>query len=151
MDESADTKYQIKLTLEQQHFAVLSTINNQQPYSNLVAYVVSTDLRYVVFATNRNTQKYRNIFTNNSISLLIDNRRNRNDDYAKALAITALDTASEIENYTHEELVHLYLRKHKTLTDFIGAQDTAIIKMQAIDYIIARFGGAKRVSMESVY
>ena len=78
-----------------QYFAVLNTLSEGLPYSNLVSYAVSDDLKTLVFITDRNTRKFRNMQENNNISLLIDNRTNQPSDISQAVAITVVGTAHE--------------------------------------------------------
>jgi nitroimidazol reductase NimA-like FMN-containing flavoprotein (pyridoxamine 5'-phosphate oxidase superfamily) len=85
MSTPSETKELLRQIVGAQRFAVLATLSNQQPYSNLVAFAVSDDLRHIIFATNRDTQKYRNILSNNKITLLIDNRSNSQSDFTRAL------------------------------------------------------------------
>lgn len=116
---------------------------------NLVAFVVSDDLLHVVFATSRNTQKYRNLRANNKVAMLIDSRRNEPSDLGEALAITALGSASELAENESEHLVETYLQRHPTLRDFIHQLETAIIRVTITDYIIARFDSVERIQMGS--
>ena len=51
----------IKAVFEDQNLAVLSTRDGDQPYSNLVCFAATDDLRYLIFATTRATRKYANI------------------------------------------------------------------------------------------
>ena len=54
----------LKEVLNMQYFAVLNTLGEGLPYSNLVSFAVTDDLRSLVFVTNRNTRKYKNIQEN---------------------------------------------------------------------------------------
>jgi len=134
-----------------QRFAVLATLKNQQPYSNLVAFAVSDDLRHIIFATSRNTQKYRNILSNDKVALLIDNRSNSQADLTEALAITALGIASELKGERNGELVQSYLDRHRSLADFLKRQDTAVISVVVTDYILARFDRAERIRVDGIF
>jgi nitroimidazol reductase NimA-like FMN-containing flavoprotein (pyridoxamine 5'-phosphate oxidase superfamily) len=51
----------LKEVVDTQYFAVLNTIGQGQPYSNLVAFAITEDLKSLVFITERNTRKYRNM------------------------------------------------------------------------------------------
>ena len=51
----------LEKVLKTQYFAVLNTLGEGLPYSNLVSFVVTENLGALVFVTNRNTRKYRNI------------------------------------------------------------------------------------------
>lgn len=140
----------LKEIVETQRFAVLSTLSNHQPYSSLVAFTVSHDFRHLSFATNRRTRKYNNILENNKVALLIDNSSNNQTDFAQALAVTALGTASEIVDESSNPIVKSYLQKHQVLTEFVNRQDTAIIDVRVTDYILARFDGAERIQVSDI-
>jgi uncharacterized pyridoxamine 5'-phosphate oxidase family protein len=132
-----------------QRFAVLATQQNDQPYINLIAFAASDDLSYILFATSRNTQKYRNIEENEKVAILIDSRRNEPSDLTGALAITALGSASEVAEDGINSLVKNYLDRHPALVDFIRRPETAIIMVKITDYIIARFDRVERIQLDN--
>ena len=82
--------------LQDQKFAVLSTYDSSQPYCNLVAFADINKGKSIIFITDRNTRKYRNLKKNEKVSLLIDNRTNRNIDFDKAIAVTLMGRAKEV-------------------------------------------------------
>ena len=151
MSGSSVTKGLLKKIAGTQRFAVLATLTNQQPYSNLVTFTVSDDLRHIVFATNRDTQKYRNILSNNQVAMLIDNRRNSQSDLTEALAITALGSASELDGDRSDKLVQSHLNRHPYMAEFLKRRDTAIISIIVTDYILARFDGVKRIRVDNTF
>ena len=140
----------LKKIVETQRFAVLSTLSNHQPYSSLVAFAASDDFRHLSFATNRSTRKYSNILENSKVALLIDNSNNNRTDFTRALAVTALGTASEILDKSNNAVLQSYLKKHQALRDFVNRQDTTIIDVQVTDYILARFDGAERIQVNDL-
>jgi uncharacterized pyridoxamine 5'-phosphate oxidase family protein len=147
----SETKELLRQVVGAQRFAVLATLNSQQPYSNLVAFAVSDDLRHIIFATDRNTQKYRNILSNDKVAMLIDNRSNSQSDFTKALAITVLGIASELNGDRSDKLVQSYLNRHPSLTEFLQRPDTAVIRVMLTDYILARFDGAERIRVGGIF
>ena len=151
MGTRTETKGLLRRIMETQRFAVLATLNNQQPYSNLVAFAVSEDLRQIIFATERNTQKYRNIQANDRVALLIDNRSNNQSDFTEALAITVLGTASELKGDRSKKLVQSYLDRHPSLGEFLQRPDTAVIRVTVADYVLARFDGAERIRVDDTF
>lgn len=151
MGNTTETKDLLRKTVGKQRFAVLATLNNEQPYINLVAFAVSNDLRHLIFATNRNTRKYRNILSNNKVALLIDNRRNNQSDFKEALAITALGMANELQSDGSGKLVQSYLDRHPSLGKFLQRPDTVVISVTVTDYILARFDGAERIQVDSTF
>ena len=48
MSTPSETKELLRQIVGAQRFAVLATLSNQQPYSNLVAFAVSDDLRHLI-------------------------------------------------------------------------------------------------------
>jgi len=130
--------------LNTQYFAVLNTLGEGLPYSNLVSFAVTEDLRSLVFVTNRNTRKYRNIKENGSISLLIDNRTNQPSDVSRAIAITAIGTSCE-EIANKDRLQDIFLSRHPHLKQFVNAADNAIMLVTVHEYIIAGFDKTQRI------
>ena len=127
-----------------QYFAVLNSLGGSLPYSNLVSFAVTEDLSSLVFVTNRNTRKYRNIRENPNVSLLIDNRNNRPSDIKQAVAITVIGTAQEkTDNRT--PYLDIFLAKHPHLKRFLNALGNALILVSVNEYIIAGFDKTQRI------
>ena len=136
----------LKEVLNTQYFAVLNTLGEGLPYSNLVSFAVTDDLRSLVFITNRNTRKFKNIQKNRNISLLIDNRTNQPSDVSQAIAITAIGTARE-EMENKSRLQAIFLARHPQLKQFVDASDNAIMLVTIREYIIAGFDTTQRLAM----
>jgi uncharacterized pyridoxamine 5'-phosphate oxidase family protein len=127
-----------------QYFAVLNTIGHGLPYSNLVSFAATDDLRSLVFVTGRNTRKYRNVQDNHNISLLIDNRTNKPSDTSQAIAIAAIGIArEEIDNKSL--LRDIFLARHPQLRHFVEAPDNAIMLVTIRKYIVASFDKTQTV------
>jgi heme iron utilization protein len=108
--------------------AVLATDAAGQPYTSLVAYALTPDMKGVLFATPKTTRKYRNILTNPRVSLLIDSRTNTPKDYMKAESVTILGIARLIRRgKTRTELAAIFLKKHPKLAGIIHSRETALI------------------------
>src|SRR6056297_1073720 len=84
------TRGKIKELLEKQNLAVLATQGDNYPYNTLVAYAFSEDLRIIIFATMKHTRKYNNLAKHANVSLLIDSRTNKTEDFKEAIALTVL-------------------------------------------------------------
>ena len=136
--------------LTKQKFAVLATDNEQKPYANLVAFALIDDLENIVFATNRNTQKYSNIITNPNVVLLFDSRTNGSSDLSSAIAISAIGLATVTSEEEKCNLVPSFAEKHPNLNGFIKSKKTAIIKVSIREYFIARFRSVERVQIKTV-
>jgi nitroimidazol reductase NimA-like FMN-containing flavoprotein (pyridoxamine 5'-phosphate oxidase superfamily) len=134
----------LKEVIRNQYFAVLNTIGEGSPYSNLVSFAITDDLRSLIFITDRNTRKFRNIRGNGNISLLIDNRSNRPSDISQAIAVTVIGTAHE-ERDKKNSLKDIFLARHPKLRQFVDNPSNAMILMAVSEYIIASFDKTQRV------
>jgi heme iron utilization protein len=130
------TKDQLGELFSSQPLAALSTYGNSQPYCNLVAFVSSDDLKYVIFATSRETTKYMNIQGNPQVSLLIDNRSNQVSDFHNAQAVTVIGRAKEATGQKREEFLEIYLGRHPNLRDFALSPACALIVVEVERYLI---------------
>jgi uncharacterized pyridoxamine 5'-phosphate oxidase family protein len=127
-----------------QYFAVLNTIGQGLPHSNLVSFAATEDLKSLIFVTGRNTRKYRNVQDNHNVSLLIDNRTNRPSDTSQAIAIAAIGTAREATD-NRSLLRDILLARHPQLRHFVEAPDSAIMLVTIRRYIVAAFDKTQTV------
>lgn len=125
----------IKDLLNNQRFGVIATQDKNEPYTNLVAFIHSDNLKQIILATPKNTKKYDNIIQNSRMSMLIDNRGNKPNDIKNAIVVTAIGSANEIKRNTRY-FIQLYLKKHPYLSDFINSKDTAIIRLKVEKYLL---------------
>ena len=137
----------LKSILTSQYFAVLNSLSESLPYSNLVSFAATDDLKSLVFITDRNTRKYRNIRQNKNISLLIDNRANQPSDLERAIAITVIGTTQEVL-INNSSLQTIFLHRHPHLKKFIDQLNTALMLVTVREYIIAGFNKTQRVIVD---
>ena len=136
----------LKEVINSQYFAVLNSVDEGLPYSNLVSFAISDDLKFLFFVTDRKTRKYRNIQKNYNISLLIDNRTNQPSDITRAIAITVIGTAEEEIDHK-SNFREIFLKRHPQLTQFIDDPNNALIMVRIGEYIIAGFDKTQRVAI----
>jgi hypothetical protein len=130
--------------LASQAQGVLATQHDQQPYTSLMAFAVTPDLRRIVFATYRATQKHANLLANPRVSLLISAQV----DYHGTVAISAHGIVSEINAARHDELLQLYLRKHPELRCFVTAADCILLQLEVEPYyIVSQFQNVDELQM----
>lgn len=140
MQNTSEAKKQLFELFTKQKLAVLSTHNPEGPYSSLVAFAHTEDLRELVFATLRATRKYANISADKKVALLIDNRSNKTVDFRKAMAATALGKIREIPKRKNSRHLRLYLKKHPYLKEFIEAPTCALLCVTVEKYyLVNRF------------
>ncbi len=136
--EDSQIKKEIHRILTSQQLGVLATYGNEYPYTTLVAYAITDDLKYVLFATTRNTHKYANIQNNPNISMLVDNRTNRAMDFSNAQALTILGKAEEVSDDEKPKYMTIYLQRHPYLKEFVMNPNCALMRIQSHKYILVR-------------
>jgi heme iron utilization protein len=138
----------VRALLDSQLQAVLATQHQKQPYTSLMAFAATPDLRQIVFATYRATQKYSNLLDNPLASLLIDNRCNDSADYGNAVAISAQGATQEVDAARRAELLQLFLKKHPHLLSFVTAADCVLLQMNvACYYVVSEFQSVAELRM----
>jgi nitroimidazol reductase NimA-like FMN-containing flavoprotein (pyridoxamine 5'-phosphate oxidase superfamily) len=143
-----ELRHTVQTLLDSQIQAVLATQHQQQPYTSLMAFAATPDLRQIVFATQRATQKYTNLLANPRASLLIDNRCNAESDYRNATAISAQGSVCEVNVERYAELLQLYLNKHPRLWDFVTATHCALLQIDVeCYYIVNEFQNVTELKM----
>ena len=126
----------VRHVLENQNLAVLATLNNGQPYANLVAFIATKSLKEIVFATRCTTRKYMNIIKDARVALVIDTRSNRREDFHKAMAVTVTGKAQEVGGKEREKLAGLYLQKFPHLIEFVSSSQCGIFKVVVAKYTV---------------
>jgi nitroimidazol reductase NimA-like FMN-containing flavoprotein (pyridoxamine 5'-phosphate oxidase superfamily) len=122
----------IRVFNRNQYFSVLATNDNGQPYTSLISFAITPDLKRVIFATPKDTRKYKNILNTKEVAILIDNRSSTQKKLMATEAITIIGTARHIRRgKTRDELAALYLKKHPDLEEFIQSDTTALIVVEA--------------------
>ena len=125
----------LKSLLKEQKLAVLASIHEDVPYTNLVGFAATDDLKYIFFVTPVATRKYSYLITSQKASMMIDNRSNNESDFKGAMAVNA--TGKVIEAEKTDELKDLYLEKHPYLHDFLLSPSSALMRMEVKSYIVA--------------
>jgi heme iron utilization protein len=138
LEDELQLKKLLKELFKSQLFAALATQQLTRPYSNLIAFAVTPDLKEILFITRRETHKYANPLSNNGVSILIDNRTNNNTDLRNAIAVTAVGAAEEVKGNQKESLLQLYLVKHHDLEKFAHSSEAALFKVKVKKYFIVR-------------
>lgn len=121
----------LRVLNKKQRHAVLATYSNGQPYTSLMSYALTHDMKGVILITPRLTRKYKNILKNNKVSLLIDTRSNLEKGYLNAESITILGNAQPAKKGNKwSKLAQIFLKKHPKLIDFVYSPETAIILIE---------------------
>jgi nitroimidazol reductase NimA-like FMN-containing flavoprotein (pyridoxamine 5'-phosphate oxidase superfamily) len=124
--------------LESQKLAVIATMQEKQPFTNLVAFAATADLKYLLFATRRATRKYSNLNRNPNVALTIDNRQNETSDFSDATAVMAIGSAEEVMDAEREQFLERYLAKNPELKAFVSSPSCALFKVRVAKYDVVR-------------
>jgi heme iron utilization protein len=123
-------------------FAVLATRDNEGcPYTSLISFAFTEDLRKVVFVTPKNTRKYRNILAAKQVALLMDNRSETGGDIMETEAITISGRATALrKGGLKDTLEARFLSKHPDLEGFAKSPAAALVSVEVIEVVhVSRF------------
>ncbi len=138
-DETQSIQESIKELCESQSFAVLATQGSGQPYTSLIGFFTSEDLKYLVFATPKETRKFSLLEGDNRVALMVDNRglQPNSINHISALTITGnsrvLSDKEEIKKWSG-----MLTEKHPYLNSFVKASSTAIVLVEVYRYFYVR-------------
>jgi nitroimidazol reductase NimA-like FMN-containing flavoprotein (pyridoxamine 5'-phosphate oxidase superfamily) len=139
---NADTDHMqiLRSLLETQLLGVLGTQHDGGPYTSLVGFAATPDLKQLLFATGRSTRKIANLQEDARASMLIDNRGNQPSDFTESAAATAVGVVEEIEQGKRVALEQLFLAKHPQLEEFLGSPSSAFLRLRVSAYmVVTRF------------
>jgi hypothetical protein len=138
------TIQEIQLVLRQlflsQRYAVLATDDHGQPFTSLMAFSATEDLRQIVLLTERTRRKFANLKANRRVALLIDDRENKGSDTQDAVAVTAIGDAEEAGLAASAALFPAFLARHPGLSAFAASSSCAVVTVKISSYLlVSRF------------
>jgi nitroimidazol reductase NimA-like FMN-containing flavoprotein (pyridoxamine 5'-phosphate oxidase superfamily) len=146
MDINPEVKRRIDNVLNSQSIAVLGTSKDNEPYSSLVGFYITDDLRELIFATMRQRLKYQNMAANPRVTLMIDDRDEQNNDFNETTSITIIGSAEDVNGQKREECASSLVKRHPVLSDFVSLPDCAIMRV-TIDkiYVVSDFESVVKI------
>lgn len=149
MKSLSEQKAFLRDLFESQRLAVLATSGEGHPYTSLMAFAATEDLKTLLFATTRSTRKFANLTADPRASALVDDRSNSESDFQKAVAVTARGTISEVKSRDKERFLKLYLSKHPHLEDLATSPSCALLRMKVdVYYIVTQFQNVKELRLD---
>ena len=148
LDElDSEIKQKLEALFDSQPIAVLNT-SSDDPYSCLVGFKITDDFQYLIFSTMRDRLKYRQIQTNPRVSLMIDDRSDKNHDFEKTTSVTLIGSAKDIRGSERQDYADILLQKHPVLDEFVNHADCAIIRV-SIDkmYVVSNFESVLKIEL----
>ncbi len=138
----------ISRVLTSQLQGVLATQHDAKPYTSLMAFAHTPDLRHLILATFRDTQKHCNLLANAWVSFLVDDRSNDPIDYQHAVAISVCGRAVMLDEHERVNFLPIYLGKHPQLHEFASSPNCALLRIDVEEYrVISRFQSVEILSI----
>ena len=113
--------------LDASSFAVLASEGHGQPHASLVAITPFESYNQLIFATYRNTLKYRNLSHNNRVALLIENRETGIKSTLKSNVLTIIGRTEEIKISVKEAAFRAHLKRHPEMESFLLTADCCLM------------------------
>lgn len=140
----------LKSLFASQHTGVLATQKDGQPYTSLVAFSASEDLKNLYFATMRTTRKFANLSPDWRVAMLIDNRSNLPSDFQWTTGVTVTGRAEELANPEGQAALTDYLAKHPHLEEFVSSPNCAFLRIRVETYyVVTRFQNVVEIHVRS--
>ena len=134
MNNNSTIKEYIDGVLQTSRFAVLATEGNGQPHTSLIAITPLKNFRQLIFATYRNTLKYRNLANNTKVAVLIESRDANMKGLQKSIVLTIIGHTEEISKTGNESPYQAHLKRHPEMESFMLSPDCVLIRVLAQSY-----------------
>lgn len=138
MTNDAAIRGRLHALFDSQRYAVLGTDDRGQPFTSLMAFAVTNDLRHLVILSDRNTRKFANLAANRRVALLVDDRGNKTTDTHETIAVTVLGQAFEVDADNGDALGGLFLARHPGLADFAVTPDCVVVRVEVSAYLLVQ-------------
>jgi uncharacterized pyridoxamine 5'-phosphate oxidase family protein len=134
MNKHGTLKENIEGILRTIGFAVLATEGNGQPHASLIAITPLGSCKQLVFATYRNTLKYRNIENNSKVAVLFVSEGLNKEDLRGSIVLTISGYIKEIGSADNEAAYQVHLTRHPEMESFMLSSDCVLIQVIARSY-----------------
>lgn len=121
-----------------QNLATLATHNDGQPYASLVAFYAADDLKHIYFVTPKTTRKFANLNADSRVAVMVNSSTNQASDFHRAISVTAVGSAEEVEGLEKEPILDRYLVKHPHLVDFVRSPTCALVRILVKTYYLVK-------------
>jgi nitroimidazol reductase NimA-like FMN-containing flavoprotein (pyridoxamine 5'-phosphate oxidase superfamily) len=138
IEKSQAIHQRLKELLDSQNLGVLATHRSGQPYTSLVAFYATEDLRHLFFVTPKTTRKFENLKADSRVSILVNSSTNQAVDLHRAVSVTVVGNATEVVGSKRQPILERYLKKHPHLEDFVRAPSCALVKVTAKSYYMVQ-------------
>jgi nitroimidazol reductase NimA-like FMN-containing flavoprotein (pyridoxamine 5'-phosphate oxidase superfamily) len=127
----------VKAFLKEKDLCVLATTREGRPHCSLMAYVADEEAEWIYMVTYRTTTKYKNLLSNEQVSLLVDNRCEglpANRGKIQALTVHGVFHAVEKQE-TRKQILKQLLKRHPHMREFLSHPEAEIISVRAHSFL----------------
>jgi nitroimidazol reductase NimA-like FMN-containing flavoprotein (pyridoxamine 5'-phosphate oxidase superfamily) len=126
-----------KAFLKEKDMCVLATTREGRPHCSLMAYIADEEAEWIYMVTHRATTKYKNLLSNEQVSLLVDNRcEGLPSERGKIQALTVHGTFNLVEDEEKRtKILEQFLTKHPHMKQFVDHPEAAIISVRAQSFL----------------
>jgi len=152
MNKQRTIKEYIEAVLETSGFAVLATEGDGQPHASLIAITPFGNFRQIIFATYRDTLKYRNLSHNNKVAVLIESRVVNVKGLEESVVLTIIGHTEEIRIPENEAAYQAHLKRHPEMKSFMLSSDCVLIRVVAQSYqVVYGIDEIRWITTEDLY
>ena len=152
MNKQRTIKEYIEAVLETSGFAVLATEGDGQPHASLIAITPFGNFRQIIFATYRDTLKYRNLSHNNKVAVLIESRVVNVKSLEESVVLTIIGHTEDIRIAENEAAYQAHLKRHPEMESFMLSSDCALIRVMAQSYqVVYGIDEIRWITAEDLY
>jgi hypothetical protein len=138
MRHPVTSKHTVQQLLDATGFAILATEGAGQPHASLIAVTPFQGWRQLVFATYRDTQKYRNVLNNRRVSVLVDGCKASRGGVQEGFVVTAVGQAQDVAADQHTAAMQAHLQRHPDLASFLQSPDCVLVGVSVEAYQVVR-------------
>jgi general stress protein 26 len=133
--EHEEIRTRIKQVMASQLYGVLATQGEKGlPHASIIAYASTDELRSIIFATPKDSRKYRNMLARTGVSFFVDDRLENRDALMQVVGIEATGQAIELTRDEQQSYRSVLVSKHPQLADFADSPDSALIRISVKAY-----------------
>jgi hypothetical protein len=138
MSNLISVKEYVAFALQTNDLGVLATEGDGQPHASLVAITPMDNFEHLIFATYRNTLKYKNLIKNGKLAILFENRSALSLSQPDIAVLTAFGYAKEIDIAIYDKVLQAHLLRHPELESFLLSDDCCIFQVKVNAYQMVR-------------
>ena len=128
---------QIKRLIKEKDVCVLATVFDGAPHCSLMNYITDDQCKEFYMVTKKDTQKFRNLMKNHSVSILVDTREEHvGTRRSDAKAITVTGVFEKMEDEKKADVKKKLLKRHPYMKEFIKDKDSEIFCVKVSSFLL---------------